>query len=108
MTQKVRDILGATAEQEAGIKKVNEAMRNIDDLTHKNLSLAHDSDSLAKSMNEEAQKLESIMEKVRGLILGSGDLTVESGDKFYKKGGLLSFALGKKKRKMDYSKKKVS
>lgn len=74
MTQKVRDILGATAEQEAGIKKVNEAMRNIDDLTHKNLSLAHDSDSLAKSVNDEAFKLEAIMEQVRKLLNGTGGL----------------------------------
>ncbi len=74
MTQKVRDILGATAEQESGIKKVNEAMRNIDDLTHRNLALAHDSDSLSKSVNEEAFKLEAIMEQVRKLLLGSSGL----------------------------------
>ncbi|MEZ4871988.1 MAG: methyl-accepting chemotaxis protein [Bdellovibrionales bacterium] len=108
MTQKVRDILGATAEQEAGIKKVNEAMRNIDDLTHKNLSLAHDSDSLAKSMNEEAQKLESIMEKVRALILGEGD--IKMGPMSYKSNsGNQGLPFGKKKKKkFDYSRNKAS
>lgn len=70
IAQKVKSIQDATKEQEEGVQQVSITMKQIDETTQQNSSLANMALKHSDEVKEEAYKLEEIMNQVRSIVVG--------------------------------------
>lgn len=61
----MREITTASHEQSAGINQINQAMAQIDDMTHKNAALVEEAAGSAESLRQQAVDLTSLVNSFR-------------------------------------------
>ncbi|WCM90687.1 methyl-accepting chemotaxis protein [Acidovorax sp. NCPPB 3576] len=80
--QRVSDIIGeitaATSEQSDGIRQVNTAVNQLDQMTQQNAALVEESAAAAESLNDQASRLAATVARFRLNAMGSGSLARSS------------------------------
>ncbi len=68
VNEMIREISSASTEQATGVKEVTRAMQSLDELTHKNSTIAAESSSMAKDLKEQADLFSHAVEDLLALI----------------------------------------
>jgi methyl-accepting chemotaxis protein len=80
MSQMVREISNASQEQSTGIREINMAMSDLDQVTKANSLVAHTSSMTAKDLKSEADKLKDVASQLTSLVRGHKATSAVNGE----------------------------
>jgi methyl-accepting chemotaxis protein len=83
VTEITQEIAGASAEQASGVKEITLAMQQLDEISHKNSTVAAESSNMAEELRTNAAVLEESISDLRAIVGGAEvkEKTVKSAPK---------------------------
>ena len=75
----ISEIATASVEQSQGVSEVNEAMKQIDQVTHMNTQISNESSTQASSLEDESKSLYNEVLKLQSLVNGDNSKRVDYG-----------------------------